>query len=130
MSHTRSFKKSKKQKTTRTNSYKNDKLSKEQKHKRNNTFKNMKDFNVNTCMTMELSEIRKLADKQHITYNSETSKIDLCNSISSHQRNIFIGNTVAPFLKQQIFNTTNIFKNNISNTTENTDCNLCKITSN
>jgi hypothetical protein len=127
MSHTRSFKKEKKQKQVRSTSYKkNNKITKEEKQKSKNTFNNIKEFNLNTCMNTELNEIRKMADNQNIIYNTQTSKIDLCNKLTSHQRNIFIGNKISPFLKQQIFSN-NIFKNNINNTVENSDCNLCKV---
>ena len=127
MSHTRSFKKEKKQKQVRSTSYKkNNKITKEEKQKSKNTFNNIKEFNLNTCMNTELNEIRKMADNQNIIYNTQTSKIDLCNKLTSHQRNIFIGNKISPFLKQQIFSN-NIFKNNINNTVQNSDCNLCKV---
>lgn len=126
MTHTRSFKKEKKQKQTKSKSYKNDQITKKQKQKSKKTFDNIKKFNLETCMNTELSEIRKMANQQNIIYNMETSKIDLCNKITSHQRNIFIGNKLSPFLKQQIFSD-NIFKNNINNTVQNSDCNLCKV---
>ena len=128
MTHIKSFTKNKKQKQTKSKSYKNKSSTKEQKQKRNETFKNIKQFNLETCMNTDLSEIRKMADKQNIIYNPETSKLDLCNKITSHQRNIFVGNKLNTFLKQQIFSNNNLFKNNIkNNVAQNSDCNLCKV---
>jgi hypothetical protein len=126
----KSYKKtSKKNKHDKKKSYKN---SKKDTQKSRQVMNKIKEFNMKSCMRLDDEQIKEMAKNKNIIFNASTSKIDLCTKLTTHQRNIFVGKKLAPFLKQQIFSnnifSNNIFKNNINNSLNNSsDCSLCKV---
>jgi hypothetical protein len=116
-------------KSKKTKSYKKQSSSHDKKNSKE-LFKNIKKLNIDQCMNQDFQKVKELALSKNIVYNSQTSQFDLCTQITKHQRKIFVGNKVAPFLKQQIFSTSSLFKNSIHSSvkkTENSDCSLCKV---